>query len=121
MKKEIKLTQKQKQVLRSLNTMLEENVYRTILVSDLFSSMTAEKNIISVRWFDHTFNKLENFGLVKKETMPVAISSSRHIIDKVYQSYGYNLTDLGFKYLGIINPNKTKEEYIENIIDTLFK
>lgn len=100
MKKEIKLTQKQEQVLKSLNKMLEENFYRTILVSDIYSSMIEEK-IVSVRWFDYTFDKLEELGLVKKENASVAISSSRHIIDRVYTSYGYNLTDLGFEYLGI--------------------
>lgn len=108
MKKEIKLTQTQERVLRNLNTMLEENVYRTILVSDIHRSMVAEENIISVRWFDGTFNKLEKLGLVKKETMSVAISTSSHIIDKVYQSYGYNLTDKGFEYLGITNPVNNK-------------
>lgn len=115
----INLTEKQEQVLNSLNTMLEKNEHKTIVVADIYCEMTAVKKIISERWFDRTFNKLEELGLVKKEAMTVEISGG-HRKGELYTSYGYNLTDLGFEYLGIDNPNKTKEQYIENVIETLF-
>lgn len=107
MKKEIKLTQKQEQVLNSLNKMLEKNKYQTIVVADIHCSMTAVEKIVSPGWFDRTFKALEEKGLVKKEAMTVEISGG-YKKGEVYESYGYNLTDLGLEYLGITLEESTK-------------
>lgn len=107
MKKEIKLTQKQEQVLNSLNKMLEKNKYQTIVVADIHCSMTAVEKIVSASWFDRTFKALEEKGLVKKEAMTVEISGG-YRKGEVYDSYGYNLTDLGLEYLGITLEESTK-------------
>lgn len=111
MKKEIKLTQKQEQVLNSLNKMLEKNKYQTIVVSDIHCSMTAVEKIVSAGWFDRTFKALEEKGLVKKEAMAVEISGG-YRKGEVYDSYGYNLTDLGLKYLGIDVKKDEKEQKV---------
>ena len=107
MKEEIKLTQKQEQVLNSLNKMLEKNKYQTIVVADIHCSMTAVEKIVSASWFDRTFKALEEKGLVKKEAMTVEISGG-YRKGEVYDSYGYNLTDLGLEYLGITLEESTK-------------
>lgn len=111
----INLTEKQEQVLQGLNKMLERKEYQTIVVSDIYCNMTAVEKIISDRWFDRTFNKLVELGLVKKEDMTVEITGG-HRKGEFYESYGYNLTDLGFEYLGITNPNKTEEQNLQDDI-----
>lgn len=112
----INLTEKQELVLNRLNTMLERNEYKTIVVADIYCEMTAVKKIISERWFDRTFNKLEELGLVEKENMSIEIKGG-HRKGELYKSYGYNLTDLGFEYLGIDNPNKTEEQKLQDNIE----
>lgn len=115
----IKLTQKQEQVLNSLNTMLERTEYKVQPVSDTYTYMTAVANIVSHRWFDRTFKALIEKGLVEKVDTVIEITKGVHA-GKTIKTYGYILTDLGFEYLDIDNPNKTKEQYTENVIDTLF-
>lgn len=115
----IKLTEKQEQVLNSLNTMLQKTEYKVQPVSDTYTYMTAVKKIVSHRWFDRTFRALIEKGLVEKVDTVIEITKGVHA-GKTIKTYGYILTDLGFEYLGINNPNKTKEQYIENVIETLF-
>lgn len=121
MKKEIKLTQKQQQVLETLGNMLEKENFKQIPVSDLYCNMTAVKQIITANWFDRTFNKLEELGLVKKEDMQYEIKGG-YKKGEIVETYCYNLTELGFEYLGITNPNKqdNQEEWQEliNNLDT---
>lgn len=81
--------------------------------------MTAVANIVSHRWFDRTFKALIEKGLVEKVDTVIEITKGVHA-GKTIPTYGYILTDLGFEYLGIDNPNKTKEQAITNIVDTLF-
>ena len=106
MKKDIKLTQKQQQVLQTLSNMLEKNNYNKIPVSDIYCNMTAVKKVISPNWFDRTFNKLEELGLVKKEDMGYQVTGGFKK-GEIVETYCYKLTQLGFEYLGINNPNNT--------------
>lgn len=115
----INLTEKQEQVLNSLNKMLEKNEYKVQPVSDTYTYMTVVANIVSHRWFDRTFRALIEKGLVEKVNTVIEITKGVHA-GKTIPTYGYILTDLGFEYLGITNPNKTGEQHIENVIETLF-
>nr|DAU00457.1 MAG TPA: SprT-like family [Caudoviricetes sp.] len=115
----INLTEKQEQVLNSLNKMLERNEYKVQPVSDTYTYMTAVANIVSHRWFDRTFRALIEKGLVEKVNTVIEITKGVHA-GKTIPTYGYILTDLGFEYLGITNPDKTGEPHIENVIETLF-
>lgn len=108
MKKQIKLTQKQ-QVLNALGDMLEKENFKQIPVSDIYCNMTAVKQIITANWFDRTFNKLEELGLVKKEDMQYEIKGG-YKKGEIVETYCYNLTELGFEYLGISNPNKLDDQ-----------
>ena len=69
MKKEIKLTQKQEQVINSLNGMLAKTEYEVQPVSDTYTYMTAVAKIVSHRWFDRTFKALienKNLQIIKE-------------------------------------------------------
>ena len=105
MKKEIKLTPKQQQVLETLANMLEKENYKQIPVSDIYCNMTAVKKVISPNWFDRTFDKLEELGLVEKENMSYIVTGG-YKKGEIVKTYSYKLTELGFKYLGINTPNK---------------
>lgn len=100
MKKEINLTPKQQQVLETLANMLERENYNQIPVSDIYCNMTAVKQIVTPNWFDRTFNKLEELGLVKKENMSYTIKGG-YKKGEIVETYCYNLTPLGLEYLGI--------------------
>lgn len=100
MKKEINLTPKQQQVLETLANMLERENYNQIPVSDIYCNMTAVKQIVTPNWFDRTFNKLEELGLVKKENMSYTIKGG-YKKGEIVKTYCYNLTPLGLEYLGI--------------------
>lgn len=100
MKKEINLTPKQQQVLETLANMLERENYNQIPVSDIYCNMTAVKQIVTPNWFDRTFNKLEELGLVKKENMSYQIKGG-YKKGEIVKTYCYNLTPLGLEYLGI--------------------
>lgn len=112
MKNNIKLTQKQEQILKSLNAMLEKTEYKVQPVSDTYTYMTAVKKIVSHRWFDRTFKALIEKGLVEKVDTVIEIKKGVHA-GKTIKTYGYILTDLGFEYLGIANPNEPVEEVKE--------
>lgn len=112
MKKEIKLTQKQEQVINSLNEMLAKTEYEVQPVSDTYTYMTAVAKIVSHRWFDRTFKALIEKGLVEKVDTVIEIKKGVHA-GKTIKTYGYILTDLGFEYLGIANPNEPVEEVKE--------
>lgn len=123
MKKEIKLTQKQEQVINSLNEMLAKTEYKVQPVSDTYTYMTAVAKIVSHRWFDRTFKALIEKGLVEKVDAVIEITKGVHA-GKTIKTYGYILTDLGFEYLGIDNPNKTEEQNLQNnneLVESLFK
>lgn len=100
MKKEINLTPKQQQVLETLANMLERENYNQIPVSDIYCNMTAVKQIVTPNWFDRTFNKLEELGLVKKDGMSYQIKGG-YKKGEIVKTYCYNLTPLGLEYLGI--------------------
>lgn len=100
MKKEIKLTQKQQQVLETLGDMLQKYNFQQIPVSDIYCNMTAVKKVISPNWFDKTFNKLEELGLVKKENMKYEVKDG-YKKGEIVETYCYKLTQLGLEYLGI--------------------
>lgn len=109
MKKEIKLTQKQQQVLETLGNMLEKENFNKISVSDIYCNMTAVKQIVKPNWFDRTFNKLEELGLVKKENMKYEVKGGFKK-GEIIETYSYVLTELGFEYLGITNDNQNEQE-----------
>ena len=111
----ITLTQKQEQVLESLNKILERNEYQVQPVSDTYAYMTAVANIVSGSWFDRTFKALVEKGLVEKVATVIEIKEGIHA-GKTIQTYGYIISDLGFEYLGISNLNKTEEQNIEDDI-----
>ena len=98
--KEIKLTQKQQQVLETLGNMLQKHNFQQIPVSDIYCNMTAVKQVIKPNWFDRTFNKLEELGLVKKEDMSYEIKGGFKK-GEIVETYCYSLTQLGLEYLGI--------------------
>lgn len=100
MKKEINLTPKQQQVLETLANMLERENYNQIPVSDIYCNMTAVKQIVTPNWFDRTFNKLEELGLVKKDGMSYQIKGG-YKKGEIVETYCYKLTQLGLEYLGI--------------------
>lgn len=114
MKKQIKLTQKQQQVLNSLGDMLEKENFKQIPVSDIYCNMTAVKQIITANWFDRTFNKLEELGLVEKENMGYEVKGG-YKKGQLVETYCYNLTELGLEYLGIANLTKTDEQPKEKV------
>lgn len=116
MKNNIKLTPKQQRVLEAFKTILEKENFKKIPVSDIYCNMTAVNKVVAANWFDRTFNKLEEKGLVEKEDMNYEIKGG-HKKGEVVETYSYTLTDLGFEYLGIVNPNKTKEQSEEKVID----
>lgn len=100
MKKEIKLSQKQQQVLETLGNMLQKHNFRQIPVSDIYCNMTAVNQVIKPNWFDRTFDKLEELGLVKKEDMSYEIKGGFKK-GEIVETYSYSLTELGLEYLGI--------------------
>lgn len=114
MKKEIKLTQKQEQVLRGLLKIEQRNGDKKITVSDIHCNMTAVTKIVAPNWFDRTFNKLEELGLVKREDMDFIVPGGyrKGIVEKTYT---YTITELGLKYLGIANSTKTEEQPKEKV------
>lgn len=96
----IKLTQKQQQVLEGLADILARNNYKKVTVSDIHCNMTAVTKIVAPNWFDRTFNKLEELGLVEKENMDFIVPGGyrKGVVEKTYT---YNITELGLEYLGI--------------------
>lgn len=97
---EIKLTPKQKSVLEGLADILARNNYKKVTVSDIHCNLTAVKKIVAPNWFDRTFNKLEELGLVEKEDMDFIVPGGyrKGIVEKTYT---YNITELGLEYLGM--------------------
>lgn len=114
MKKEIKLTQKQEQVLKGLLKIEQRNGDKKVTVSDIHCNMTAVTKIVAPNWFDRTFNKLEELGLVEKENMDFIVTGG-YRKDIVEKTYTYIITDLGFEYLGIANSTKTEEQPKEKV------
>ena len=125
----IKLTQKQQQVLETLKTILEKENFKKIPVSDIYCEMTAVKKIVAANWFDRTFNKLEELGLVEKEDMTVEIKDG-YRKGEIVETYCYSLTELGLEYFGMtiddipvtVDPveevqPKTKEQEIQENIE----
>ena len=100
MKKEIKLTAKQQQVLETLGNMLQKENFNKIPVSDIYCNMTAVTQVITPNWFDRTFDKLVALGLVKKEDMQYEIKGG-YKKGEIVKTYCYKLTQLGLEYLGI--------------------
>ena len=100
MKKEINLTSKQHQVLETLGNMLQKHNFQQIPVSDIYCNMTAVKQVIKPNWFDRTFDKLEELGVVKKEDMSYEIKGG-YKKGEIVETYCYKLTQLGLEYLGI--------------------
>ena len=112
MKNNIKLTPKQQRVLEAFKTILEKENFKKIPVSDIYCNMTAVNKVVAANWFDRTFKALEEKGLVEKEAMNYEIKGG-HKKGEVVETYSYTLTDLGFEYLGIDNPNEPVEEVKE--------
>lgn len=112
MKKEIKLTPKQQQVLEGLVAIEQRNGDKKVTVSDIHCNMTAVTKIVTPNWFDRTFNKLEELGLVKREDMDFIVPGGyrKGVVEKTYT---YTITELGLEYLGIDNPNEPVEEVKE--------
>lgn len=97
---EMKLTPKQKLVLEGLADILARHNYKKVPVSDIHCNLTAVKKIVAPNWFDRTFNKLEELGLVEKENMDFIVPGGyrKGVIEKTYT---YNITELGLEYLGM--------------------
>lgn len=115
MKKEIKLTPKQQQVLEGLVAIEQRNGDKKVTVSDIHCNMTAVTKIVTPNWFDRTFNKLEELGLVKREDMDFIVPGGyrKGVVEKTYT---YTITELGLEYLGIANPTKTEEQPKEKVL-----
>ena len=97
---DMKLTPKQKSVLEGLADILAKNNYKKIPVSDIYCEMTAVNKIIAPNWFDRTFNKLEELGLVEKEAMTVEIKDG-YKKGEIVETYCYSITELGLEYFGM--------------------
>lgn len=97
---EMKLTPKQKLVLEGLADILARHNYKKVPVSDIHCNLTAVKKIVAPNWFDRTFNKLEELGLVEKENMNFIVPGGyrKGVVEKTYT---YNITELGLEYLGM--------------------
>ena len=97
---EMKLTPKQKLVLEGLADILARHNYKKVPVSDIHCNLTAVKKIVAPNWFDRTFNKLEELGLVEKENMDFIVPGGyrKGVVEKTYT---YNITELGLEYLGM--------------------
>lgn len=97
---DMKLTPKQKLVLEGLADILARHNYKKVPVSDIHCNLTAVKKIVAPNWFDRTFNKLEELGLVEKENMDFIVPGGyrKGVIEKTYT---YNITELGLEYLGM--------------------
>lgn len=97
---EIKLTPKQNSVLEGLADILARHNYKKVPVSDIHCNLTAVKKIVAPNWFDRTFNKLEELGLVEKENMDFVVPGGyrKGVVEKTYT---YNITELGLEYLGM--------------------
>lgn len=100
MKKEIKLTPKQEQVLKGLLEIEQRNKGKKVTVSDIHCNMTAVTKIVAPNWFDRTFNKLEELGLVEKEDMDFIVPGG-YRKGAVEKTYTYCLTIEGLEYLGL--------------------
>lgn len=121
---EIKLTPKQKSVLEGLADILARHNYKKVPVSDIHCNLTAVKKIVAPNWFDRTFNKLEELGLVEKENMDFIVPGGyrKGVVEKTYT---YNITELGLEYLGmtiddipvIVDEKGEKEMLKEQLIE----
>lgn len=97
---DMKLTPKQKLVLEGLADILARHNYKKVPVSDIHCNLIAVKKIVAPNWFDRTFNKLEELGLVEKENMDFIVPGGyrKGVVEKTYT---YNITELGLEYLGM--------------------
>ena len=109
MKKEIKLTQKQEQVLKRYNELLAKHDYQPVWVDTAYVDMTALNKIVGANWFDRTFDALVQKGLLVKVEQEKTVEEG-YFEGRDYTDWHWELTDLGFEYLGIDNPNKPVEE-----------
>lgn len=112
MKKEIKLTQKQEQVLRRYNELLAKHDYQPVWVDTAYVDMTALNKIVGANWFDRTFEALVQKGLLVKVEQEKIVEEG-YFTGKHYTDWSWELTDLGFEYLGIDVPNKPVDESTE--------
>ena len=115
----INLTEKQEQVLKRYNELLAKHDYQPVWVDTAYVDMTALNKIVGANWFDRTFDALVQKGLLIKVEQEKTVEEG-YFKGKKYTDWYWELTDLGFEYLGIANPNKTGEQHIENVIETLF-
>ena len=109
MKKEIKLTPKQDQVLRSYNELLAKHDYKIVWVDTAYVDMTALNKIVGANWFDRTFESLVQKGLLVKVEQEKTVEEG-YFAGKKYTDWYWRLTDLGLEYLGIDNLNKSVYE-----------
>lgn len=109
MKKEIKLTQKQEQVLKRYNELLAKHDYQPVWVDTAYVDMTALNKIVGANWFDRTFDALVQKGLLVKVEQEKTVEEG-YFEGRDYTDWYWELTDLGFEYLGIVNPNKPVDE-----------
>jgi hypothetical protein len=112
MKKEIKLTQKQEQVLRRYNELLAKHDYQPVWVDTAYVDMTALNKIVGANWFDRTFEALVQQGLLEKIEQEKIVKEG-FFTGKKYTDWYWKLTDLGLEYLGIDVPNKPVDESTE--------
>lgn len=108
MKEEIKLTQKQEQILRRYNELLAKHDYQIVYVDEAYVDMTALNKIVGANWFDRTFEALVQKGLLVKVEQEKTAEEG-YFAGKKYTDWYWELTDLGFEYLGIDNPTKPVE------------
>lgn len=108
MKKEIKLTQKQEQVLRRYNELLAKHDYQPVWVDTAYVDMTALNKIVGANWFDRTFEALVQKGLLVKVEQEKIVEEG-YFTGKNYTDWYWKLTDLGLEYLGIDTPKDEKE------------
>lgn len=107
MQKEIKLTQKQEQVLRRYNELLAKHDYQPVWVDTAYVDMTALNKIVGANWFDRTFEALVQKGLLVKVEQEKIVEEG-YFTGKKYTDWYWKLTNLGLEYLGITVEESTE-------------
>ena len=117
MKKQIKLTQKQEEVLRRYHELIVKHNYQTVYVDEAYVDMTALNPIVGANWFDRTFEALVQKGLLVRVEEEKVVEEG-YFEGREYTDWYWKLTELGKEYLGIEEPEKacTKQE-----LETVFK
>lgn len=108
MKKQIKLTQKQEQVLRRYHELIEKRNNKTVYVDTAYVDMTALNPIVGANWFDRTFDTLVEKGLLERHEEEKVVEKG-YFEGRDYTDWYWTITELGKEYLGIEEPEEVEE------------